>query len=171
VKDIRTFNVQSSRFNVSTRYRATNKKTEEQKMKLTLESASLIVDRALAKARDAKFRPMCVAVLDDGGHVKALKREDGASILRPNIAIGKAWGAVGMGESSRQLSERLKERPAFLGALSDMSGGKVVPVAGGVLVMDGNEIIGAVGVSGGTADEDEICAIEGIKAAGLTHKV
>ena len=71
----------------------------------------------------------------------------------------------------RQLSERLKERPAFLGSLSDMSGGKVVPVAGGVLIMDGNEIIGAVGVSGGTADEDEICAIEGIKAAGLTHKV
>jgi len=140
-------------------------------MRLTLESASLIVDKALAKAREAKFRPMCVAVLDDGGHVKALKREDGASILRPNIAIGKAWGAVGMGESSRQLSERLKERPAFLGSLSDMSGGKVVPVAGGVLIMGGNEIIGAVGVSGGTADEDEVCAIEGIKAAGLTHKV
>jgi uncharacterized protein GlcG (DUF336 family) len=114
---------------------------------------------------------MCVAVLDDGGHVKALKREDGASILRPTIAVGKAWGAVGMGESSRQLSERLKERPAFLGALSNMSGGKVVPVAGGVLIMDGDEIIGAVGVSGGTADEDEVCAIEGIKAAGLTHKV
>ena len=79
-------------------------------MKLTLESASLIVDKALAKAREAKFRPMCVAVLDDGGHVKVLKRQDGASILRPNIAIGKAWGAVGMGESSRQLGERLKER-------------------------------------------------------------
>lgn len=140
-------------------------------MKLTLQNASTIVDKALAKAREAKYRPMCVAVLDDGGNLKALKREDGASILRPNIAVGKAWGAVGMGESSRQLSERLKERPAFLGALSDMSGGKVVPVAGGVLVMDGNEIIGAVGVSGGTADEDEICAIEGIKAAGLTHKV
>src|SRR6185436_14679299 len=86
-------------------------------------------------AREAKYRPMCVAVLDDGGCLKALKREDGASILRPNIAVGKAWGAVGMGESSRALSERLKERPAFLGALSDMSGGKVVPVAGGVLIM------------------------------------
>jgi uncharacterized protein GlcG (DUF336 family) len=140
-------------------------------MKLTLQNASLIVDKALAKAREAKFRPMCVAVLDDGGHVKALKREDGASILRPTIAIGKAWGAVGMGESSRQLSERLKDRPAFLGSLSDMSGGKVVPVAGGVLIIDGNDIIGAVGVSGGTADEDEVCAIEGIKAAGLAHKV
>lgn len=139
-------------------------------MKLTLENAALIVDKALAKAREAKFRPMCVAVLDHGGHLKAMKREDGASILRPQIAIGKAWGAVGMGESSRSLSERLKERPSFLGSLSIMSQGKVVPVAGGVLVMDGNEIIGAVGVSGGTAEEDEICAIEGIKAAGLAYK-
>ncbi len=93
-------------------------------MKLTLQNASTIVDKALAKAREAKYRPMCVAVLDDGGNLKALKREDGASILRPTIAVGKAWGAVGMGESSRQLSERLKERPAFLGALSDMSGGE-----------------------------------------------
>ena len=76
-----------------------------------------------------------------------------------------------MGESSRALSERLKERPAFLGALSTMSEGKVVPVAGGVLIMSGNEIIGSVGVSGGTADEDEACAIEGIKAAGLEFKV
>lgn len=77
-------------------------------MKLSLEKASVIVDKALAKAREAKYRPMCVAVLDDGGCLKALKREDGASILRPNIAVGKAWGAVGMGESSRALSERLK---------------------------------------------------------------
>ena len=140
-------------------------------MTLTLEKASVIVDKALAKARESKFRPMCVAVLDEGGCLKALKREDGASILRPQIAIGKAWGAVGMGESSRSISERLKDRPSFLGALSMMSEGKVVPVAGGVLIMNQNEIIGAVGVSGGTADEDELCAIEGIKAAGLEFKV
>src|SRR6476646_4636290 len=139
-------------------------------MKLTLEKANVIADRTLSKARDAKYRPMCVAVLDDGGHLKVLKREDKASILRPQIAIGKAWGAVGMGESSRQLSERLKERPAFLGALSTMSQGKVVPVAGGVLIMDGDDIVGAVGVSGGTAEEDEACAIEGIKAAGFVAK-
>jgi uncharacterized protein GlcG (DUF336 family) len=142
-------------------------------MKLTLDKANVIADQTLAKARDAKYRPMCVAVLDEGGCLKVLKREDAASILRPDIAIGKAWGAVGMGESSRSLSERLKERPAFLGALSVMSQGKVVPVAGGVLIIDGaegNEIIGAVGVSGGTADEDEACAIEGIKAAGFVAK-
>ncbi|MDH3442586.1 MAG: heme-binding protein [Deltaproteobacteria bacterium] len=140
-------------------------------MKLTLEQASIICDRALAKAREMKIRPLCVAVLDDGGNLKALKRGDGASILRPNIAIGKAWGAIGMGESSRHLAERLKERPAFLGALSDMSGGKVVPVPGGVLIMSGGEIIGAAGASGASADEDEACVIGGIQAAGLEPKV
>jgi uncharacterized protein GlcG (DUF336 family) len=108
--------------------------------------------------------------LDEGGHLKVLKREDKASILRPQIAVGKAWGAVGMGESSRSLGERLKERPAFLGALSTMSQGKVVPVPGGVLILDGDEIVGAVGVSGGTAEEDEACAVEGIKAAGFAPK-
>lgn len=140
-------------------------------MKLTLEKASVIADKTLEKARALKIRPLCVAVLDDGGHLKVLQREDGASILRPQIAISKAWGAIGMGESSRHLGERLKDRLAFLGALSDMSGGKVVPVAGGVLIMDGETIIGAVGVSGGTSDEDEACAIEGIRAAGLEFKV
>ena len=139
-------------------------------MILTLEKANTIADRTLAKAREAKYRPMCVAILDEGGHLKVLKREDNASILRPQIALGKAWGAIGMGESSRALGERLKERPAFLGALSTMSQGKVVPVPGGVLIMVGNDIVGAVGVSGGTADEDEACAIEGIKAAGFTAK-
>jgi uncharacterized protein GlcG (DUF336 family) len=140
-------------------------------MKLTLEKATIIVDRALAKARDMKIRPLCVAVLDDGGNLKALKRDDGASILRPQIAIGKAWGAIGMGESSRSLGDRLKERPAFLGALSDMSGGKVVPVAGGVLILDGTAVIGAAGASGGTADEDEACVVAGIQAAGLEFKI
>ena len=139
-------------------------------MKLTLDKANIIADQTLAKARAAKYRPMCVAVLDEGGHLKVLKREDAASILRPDIAIGKAWGAVGMGESSRSLGERLKERPAFLGALSTMSQGKVVPVAGGVLIMDGDEIAGAVGVSGGTSEEDEACAVEGIKAAGFVAR-
>jgi uncharacterized protein GlcG (DUF336 family) len=140
-------------------------------MKLTLEKSTIIVDRALAKAREMKIRPLCVAVLDDGGNLKALKRDDGASILRPQIAIGKAWGAIGMGESSRSLGDRLKEKPAFLGALSDMSGGKVVPVAGGVLILDGTAIIGAGGASGGTADEDEACVVAGIQAAGLEFKV
>jgi len=139
-------------------------------MKLTLEKASIIVDKTLEKARELKIRPLCVAVLDEGGHLKALKREDEASILRPQIAIGKAWGAVGMGESTRELGQRLKDRPTFLNSLSDLSDGKVVPVAGGVLILEGNSIIGAVGVSGGTSDEDEACAIEGIQAARLAFK-
>jgi len=139
-------------------------------MKLTLAKASIIVDKMLAKARELNIRPLCVAVLDEGGHLKALKREDEASILRPQIAIGKAWGAVGMGESSRELGQRLKDRPTFLNSLPDLSDGKVVPVAGGVLILEGSSIIGAVGVSGGTSDEDEACAIEGIRAAGLEFK-
>ncbi len=139
-------------------------------MKLALEKASIIVDKTLEKARELKIRPLCVAVLDEGGHLKALKREDEASILRPQIAIGKAWGAVGMGESTRELGQRLKDRPTFLNSLSDLSDGKVIPVAGGVLILEGNSIIGAVGVSGGTSDEDEACAIEGIQAAGLAFK-
>jgi uncharacterized protein GlcG (DUF336 family) len=140
-------------------------------MKLDLAKANIIVDAALENARQSKIRPLCVAVLDDGGNLKALKREDGASILRPQIAISKAWGAIGMGESSRHLGNRLKELPAFLGALSDMTGGKVVPVAGGVLIMDGETILGAAGASGATADEDEACVIAGIQAAGLQFKV
>lgn len=139
-------------------------------MKLTLEKASIIVDNSLEKARELKIRPLCVAVLDEGGHLKALKREDDASILRPQIAIGKAWGAVGMGESTRTLGERLKDRLSFLNSLSDLSDGKVIPVAGGVLILEGTSIIGAVGVSGGTSDEDEACAIAGIRAAGLAFK-
>ncbi len=139
-------------------------------MKLTLEKASIIVDKSLEKAKELKIRPLCVAVPDEGGHLKALKREDDASILRPQIAIGKAWGAVGMGQSTRELGRRLKDRPGFLHSLSDLTDGKVVPVAGGVLILEGTSIIGAVGVSGGTSDEDEACAIEGIRAAGLQFK-
>lgn len=129
----------------------------------------MISDKALEKAREMKLKPLCVAVLNEGGHLKALKREDGATILRPEIAIGKAWGALAMGSSSRELGERLKDRPAFLGALSDMSGGKVVPVAGGVLVRQGGVIVGAVGVSGDTSEQDEACAIAGVTAAGLEY--
>ncbi|MGH7855092.1 MAG: GlcG/HbpS family heme-binding protein [Candidatus Binatia bacterium] len=88
-------------------------------MKLTIDKASIIVDQALAHGRANKIRPLCVAVLDQGGNLKTLKRDDGASILRPTIAVSKAWGAIGMGESSRHLGNRLKDMTAFLGALSE----------------------------------------------------
>ena len=140
---------------------------ERKKSVLSLEQAGTIVDQTLARARELELRPMCVAVLDDGGHLKALKREDGAGILRPQVAIGKAWGCLGMGGSSRALGERLGDRPSFLGALTIMSEGKLVPVAGGLLICDGDDVVGVVGVSGGTSDEDEDIARFGIAAAGL----
>jgi uncharacterized protein GlcG (DUF336 family) len=136
---------------------------------LTLEQASRIVDTALARGREHTMMPLTVAVLDAGGHLVALKREDRSGILRPQIAIGKAWGALGMGISSRTIRDRLTERPTFLAALAAASDGRVVPVPGGVLIRAaGGDVLGAVGISGDTSERDEYCAIEGVKAAGLT---
>jgi uncharacterized protein GlcG (DUF336 family) len=98
----------------------------------------------------------------------ALKREDGSGILRADIAIGKAWGALGMGISSRTMRDRLMDRPLFVNALASVSGGRLVPVPGGVLIRDGaGEVIGAVGISGDTSDKDEYCAIVAVQAAGF----
>lgn len=138
--------------------------------KLTLDRATAIVGAALAAGREHGMMPLTVAVLDAGGHQVALMREDGSSILRPQIAIGKAWGALAMGVPSRTLRDRMAQsRPTFLNALAAASDGRVVPVPGGVLVRgDDGEIIGAVGISGDTSDKDEYCAIAGIRAANLT---
>lgn len=136
--------------------------------KITLEQASSIVDRALAKGRQIECKPLTVAVLDDGGHLVALKREDNSGILRPQVAVGKAWGALGMGVPSRILEGLARERPSFVDALSDMSHGRVVPVPGGVLVRSAEgELLGAVGVSGDTPDRDEACVVAGIQAVSL----
>jgi uncharacterized protein GlcG (DUF336 family) len=135
--------------------------------KLTLAQASTITDTALAAGRRHGFAPLTVAVLDAGGHLVALKREDNSSLLRPQIAMGKAWGVLGMGFGGRELERRAKAVPAFFGVLSDLAEGRMVPVAGGVLIRDGGEIIGSVGISGDASVNDEICAVEGIKAAGL----
>ena len=136
--------------------------------RLTLQAASQIVDTALARGREHRMLRLTVAVLDAGGHLVALKREDGSGILRPEIAIGKAWGALGMGFSSRLLRDRLTDRPTFVTALAAASEGRFVPVPGGVLIRaaDG-EVLGAAGISGDTSDKDEYCAIEGVKAARL----
>src|SRR4030067_1123601 len=108
-----------------------NKKREEKgeyfMKSLTLELASLIVDKSLEKGRELRFAPLTVAVLDAGGHLKALKREDGSSLLRPEIAIGKAWGVLGMGYGGRELARRADKMPVFFGVLSDLSGGRMVP--------------------------------------------
>lgn len=136
--------------------------------KLTLAQANKIIDSALAKAREMKIKPLTVAVLDDAGHVKALQREDAASMFRNDVAIGKAWASVGMGAASRVLLQRAKDNPQFFGALAATAQGKFLPQTGAVLIKDkdGN-ILGAAGASGGTGDEDEAVCIAGIAAAGL----
>lgn len=136
---------------------------------LTLSAADLIVDKAMEKGRELKLAPLTVIVLDAGGHTKVLKRDDGSSLLRPEIAMGKAWGTLGMGFGGRDIARRAAKMPAFYGALSDMSGGRMVPVPGGVLIRSGSgDLLGAVGISGDTSENDEICAVHGIRSAGLT---
>jgi uncharacterized protein GlcG (DUF336 family) len=138
---------------------------------VTLQQATTIVETALRKARETGCAPLAVAVLDAGGHLETFAREDGAGILRPQIAFGKAWGAVGMGFGPRTFARRLAENPqqhTFFAALGPLSDGRMVPVPGGVLIPDpSREVIGAVGISGDTADKDEACALAGIEAAKL----
>lgn len=137
---------------------------------LTLQDAATIVDASLAEARKLSLAPMTVVVLDAGGHPIALKREDGSGILRAEIATGKAWGALGIGAGSRVMADRVASGAAgaaFVAAASVASGGRLVPVAGGVLVRSGGAVVGAVGVSGDLSDKDELCALAGIAAAGL----
>jgi uncharacterized protein GlcG (DUF336 family) len=135
---------------------------------INLEQASTVVDVALRKGRDLNCAPLTIAVLDAGGHLVAFKREDKSGLLRFDIAFGKAWGALGMGFGSRALATRAAKVPMFFTALAAVSGGRMVPVPGGVLVRNAaGDVIGAVGISGDTSDRDEMCAIAGVEAAGL----
>jgi uncharacterized protein GlcG (DUF336 family) len=135
---------------------------------VSLEAASLIVDQALAKGREMKFRPLAVAVLDPRGCLKAYKAEDGTSLMRFEIAFGKAWGALGMGFGTRELQRRADAYGIFFNSLQVMSEGRIVPVPGGVLIRnDAGALVGAIGVSGDNSDNDELCAVHGIAAAGL----
>jgi uncharacterized protein GlcG (DUF336 family) len=134
---------------------------------LPLEAAVEIVDKALQLGRDNGLLPLTVAVLDVGGHLLAFKRDDGSGIMRGDIAIGKAWGALGMGISSRTIAERLNNRPAFQAALSTVSQGRFVPVPGGVLICsEDGSVVGAVGISGDASDPDEFCAITAVNESG-----
>jgi uncharacterized protein GlcG (DUF336 family) len=136
--------------------------------RLTLDQASTIVDAALKKGRETQCAPLSVAVLDDGGHLVAFKREDRSGIMRFDIAFGKAWGALGMGFGSRTLADRSAKQPLFFTILSSVAQGRFVPAPAGVLIKDAaGETIGAVGISGDTSDKDEVCAVAGIEAAGL----
>ena len=137
-------------------------------MPLTLAQAQGILQAAIAAARKANYQPMGIVVLDDAGHLKAFAREDGASMFRFDIARGKAWASVGMGVSSRQLAARAKDNPNFFVSLASTAGGQFLPQTGAVLVRSAaGELLGAVGASGGTGDEDEAICIAGIEAVGL----
>ena len=139
-------------------------------VRITLAQASAIVDAALARAREGAFNPMAVAVIDAGGHLVVFKREDQSGILRFEIAFAKAYGALGMGFSSREITDRAVGNPVFFSALTTISGGRLVPAPGGVLIVSNGEVIGAVGISGDTSDNDEICVLEGIKAVRFEAK-
>ncbi len=138
---------------------------------LSLEKADQIIARVLEIAEREKLLPLTVVVLDSGGKLIAMKSQDGSGILRFDVAFGKAWGSLGMGISSRLIRDRLSARPQFQNALMAASNGQVVPVPGGVLIEDKNQItIGAVGISGDTSEKDEYCAITAIQDAGLSSE-
>ena len=135
---------------------------------LTLDQANRIISAAVAASREAGYKPMGIAVLDDAGHLKAFAREDGASMFRFEVAQAKAWGAVGMGASSRVLGQRAKDNPNFFVSLVATANGKFLPQTGAVLIKNAEgQVLGAVGASGGTGDEDEAICMAGVAAAGL----
>ena len=134
---------------------------------LTLDIARKILNAALAKSSELKLKPLVVTVLDVRGCVKITAAQDGTSLMRSEIAHGKAYGALAMGMGSRALFQRAQEQAFFIDAANTLAQGRLVPVPGGVLIQSGGTLLGAVGVSGDTSDNDEACAIAGIEAAGL----
>lgn len=135
---------------------------------LTLQQANQIIAAALAKSKESGYQPMGIAVLDASGALKAFAREDGASMFRFDIARAKAWGAVGMGVSSRTLAQRAKDNPNFFVSLAATAEGKFLAQPGAVVIKDAQgRVLGAVGASGGTGDEDEAICAAGVAAVGL----
>lgn len=138
---------------------------------LTLKTAQQITEAALAKAGELGLKPLVVVVLDARGCLKAALAQDGTSLLRGQIAHGKAYGALALGMGSRAIFQRAQEQAFFVDAVNTLAQGALVPVPGGVLVHNGaGELLGAVGISGDTSDNDEACAVAGIEAAGLVPK-
>lgn len=134
---------------------------------LSLDQANRIATATLDKGRELGLKPLCVAVLDRGGHLITLQRQDGASTMRPQIAVAKAASALGLGISSRKIGEMAIERPTFVASLATLASQGLIPAAGGVLATAEGELIGAVGVTGDTSDNDEACALAGLTAVGL----
>ena len=136
---------------------------------LDLDTARTIIAGARSHGSNAGFKPLTVVVLDAGGHVVAVEREDGASMKRFEIGFGKAYGALSLGMGSRSIMARAEQQAFFIAAVTSAVGGSLVPVPGGVLVRDeGGDLLGAVGVTGDTSDNDEAAAVAGIEGAGLT---
>ena len=141
-------------------------------MTISLRKARTIIRKALEKGRELGLKPLSVVVLDAGGHVQAFEREDGASPGRFGIAQGKAYGAVMLGMAGTAQMARAETQAYFMAAVNGVYGGKVVPVPGGVLLRDKKGVvIGAVGVTGDTSDNDVIAAMAGIDAAGLIGEI
>jgi uncharacterized protein GlcG (DUF336 family) len=135
---------------------------------LSLSTAQKIISAALEKGEVLGLKPLTVVVLDAGGHMVSMARQDGSSIMRPQIATGKAFGALAVGAGTRWLNANAETRPHFVQALNGVSGGAIVPVPGGVLVKSSEgDVLGAVGVTGDTSDNDEAAALAGIEAVGL----
>lgn len=135
---------------------------------LTTDQALTIARETLEDGQRRGFAPLCCVVLDRGGHQLALLRHHDASIYRPEIAIAKAAGCLGMGFGGRELAKRAANMPAFFTALASAFPKGIVPVPGGVLIRNaGGVLLGAVGITGDTSDNDELCAVAGIAAAGL----
>ena len=135
---------------------------------ISLQQADIIIDATLARGTELKLRPLAAAVLDVGGNVKAFKKQDGGSLMRFEMAFGKAYAALSLGRASRLILQRAEERPLFMDYLIRASGGKIFPEGGGVLIRSAaGEVIGAIGVTGDIQERDEDCAIVGIDAAGL----
>ena len=141
---------------------------------LTLDIANQIASAAIKHARETNAAPICVAVLDNRGIVRALQTEDGCALLRPEIAHGKAWGSIGLGVSTRSMRGALEAQPnmnpAFY-SFMNLAEGRLVPSPGGVFIADGDEIIGAIGISGDHPDVDEACAVAAIEAIGLSAQI
>lgn len=135
---------------------------------LDLLTATNIASNAIRIAREKGVKPLAAAVLDAAGHPLVVLRDEHASFLRPQIATGKARGCLGMGFGGRELARRAQAMPAFFDAINSLTGGEVIPVAGGVLIRNGDGLmLGAIGISGDTSDNDERCALQAIDLAGL----
>ena len=135
---------------------------------ITLDQANTMIAAAFAKGEELNLKPLSVAVLCPGGHLIAFQRGDGSSTLRPQIATGKASGALALGINSRVIGDMAAERPTFVAALGPITTAGIIPAAGGVIVKNAEgTVVGAIGVTGDTSDNDELAALAGIAAAGL----